>query len=198
MKSVSTDGNLLYRFRVTLGKARSVVACEAKTRRAKPDAGRLGGHTSAHLEEACSLCDPAARRAADRRGKSDVWHYRIENAALGEPEECSFQCPRPDSNGHARYGHRPSTCRVYQFHHGGNTIGIIIESRPLSNARGMVDAKQLALFVNSFEVSYTGTRFPTFEIAGSPDSPPASACQGGKACVFASSLTPAPRCPTSI
>jgi hypothetical protein len=50
----------------------------------------------------------------------------------------------------------------------------------LSNACGMVDAKQLALFVNSFELSYTGTRFPTFEIAGSPDSPPASACQGAK------------------
>jgi len=87
----------------------------------------------------------------------------------GEQEERRFQCPRPDSNGHARYGHRPSTCRVYQFHHGGNTNEIITESRPLSNACGMVDAKRLALFVNSFELSYTGTRFPTFETAGSPD-----------------------------
>jgi hypothetical protein len=141
----------------------------------------------------CKAGDPQARQSgsltetANRRmlcwGDVDVW---------------SVQCPRPDSNGHARYGHRPSTCRVYQFHHGGNTVGIITDSRPLSNACGMVNAKQLALFVNSFELSYTATRFPTFEIAGPPDSPPTSACQGDKACEFALSLTPAPRCPTSI
>jgi len=105
------------------------------------------------------LCDPAARRAANRRGKSDAWHSRIENAALGEPEECSFQCPRPDSNGHARYGHRPSTCRVYQFHHGGSTIRIIIDSRSLSNACSIVAAEALAVFVNRLELAYTGARF---------------------------------------
>lgn len=146
------------------------------------------------------------RRAATRprsvpptdapKQRPDLIQYDRKRSAWGDRREKIFNAPGPTRTGTPGTGTGPQPA-VYTNSTTGAVQKELYSIRGLCQTSGMVDAKRLALFVNSFELSYTGTRFPASEITGSPDSPSASACQGDKACVFALSPTPAPRCPTS-